>query len=323
MPSFRLESQRGSQVSSEELSGHVWIANFIFTTCTNLCPMMSSKLVYLQRVLPNSELRFVSFSVDPEHDTSAALDAYAKRWNGGDPRWLLLRSTPQELAAFTSDMRVPCVQTNDSENPLMHSGLFFLIDASLNVRAVYNPDDPDALSQIRRDVKRLSAAQPIQDARTAPQAAPSAEEGEKLYVQLGCEGCHHDARIAPRLDPLWDREVELQDGTKRVVDDDYVRESIRLPGVRLVKGYAPLMPSYQDKISATELESILMYLHARIQPCAGECRAAKPVSASVDPICEMSVAVTPETPRAERSGTTHYFCSEHCRKAFLKKWDRQ
>ena len=51
MPPFRFESQRGSPVSSEELSGHVWIANFVFTTCTNVCPMMSSKLILLQRAL--------------------------------------------------------------------------------------------------------------------------------------------------------------------------------------------------------------------------------------------------------------------------------
>ena len=146
VPAFRFESQRGTRFSSKELEGHVWIADFIFTTCTNLCPMMSSKLVYLQRELPDPSLRFVSFSIDPEHDTAAALDAYAKRWNGGDPRWLLLRSTSKELSAFTSDMRVTCVPTTDPENPLMHSGLFFLVDATLHVRAVYNPEDPDALA---------------------------------------------------------------------------------------------------------------------------------------------------------------------------------
>jgi protein SCO1/2 len=323
VPAFRFESQRGTPVSSKELEGHVWIADFIFTTCTNLCPMMSSKLVHLQRALPDPALRFVSFSVDPEHDTAAALDAYAKRWNGGDPRWLLLRSTPKELPEFTSDMRVPCVPTTDPENPLMHSGLFFLIDATLNVRAVYDPADPDALSQIRRDVKRLSGGQPGPDARSASQAPSSVAAGEHIYTQLGCEGCHYDARIAPRLDPLWGSEVTFQDGTKRIVDDDYVREAILLPGVRLVKGYAPLMPSYEDKISATELESLLLYLHARKNSCAGDCGAAKPASSAVDPICEMSVVVTPETPRAERNGTTHYFCSEHCREAFLRPGDRR
>jgi protein SCO1/2 len=322
VPAFRFESQRGTPVSSKELEGHVWIADFIFTTCTNLCPMMSAKLVHLQRALPDPALRFVSFSVDPEHDTAAALDAYAKRWNGGDPRWLLLRSTSQELSEFVSDMRVPCVPTTDSENPLLHSGLFFLIDATLNVRAVYDPADPDALAQIRRDVKRLSGAQHGLDARPASQSPSSVAAGERIYTQLGCEGCHYDARIAPRLDPLWGREVTFQDGTKRVVDDGYVRESILRPGAHLVKGYAPLMPSYQDKVSATELESLLLYLHARGKTCAGDCGAAKPVRYAVDPLCEMSVVVTPETPRAERNGTTHYFCSEHCRAVFLRKGNR-
>lgn len=318
VPAFRFESQRGSPVSSDDLSGHLWIANFIFTTCTNLCPMMSSKLVFLQRVLPDPALRFVSFSVDPQRDTAAALDAYAKRWNGGDPRWLLLRSTPGELSAFAQDMGVPCKQTNDPDNPTMHSGLFFLIDAARQVRAVYDPNDPDALAQIRRDVQRLSGTQPRPDARPASQPEPSVAAGERLYMQLGCDGCHHNSRIAPRLDQPWGRDVTLQDGTRRAIDDDYVRESILHPGAKMVQGYAALMPSYVDKVSATELASLVLYLHSRSQTCVGDCSAAKPASAAVDPICNMAVVVTPETPSAERDGTTHYFCSEHCRAAFVK-----
>lgn len=319
VPEFRFESQSGLPVSSNDLSGHIWIANFIFTTCTNLCPMMSSKLVYLQRVLTDPALRFVSFSVDPEHDTAPALDAYAKRWNGGDPRWFLLRPTQGSLSALATDMRVPCAQTTDPDNPLSHSGLFFLIDAELQVRAVYNPEDPDALAQIRRDIKRLSGAQPGFDARPGPQTTPSITAGARIYKQLGCDGCHYNARIAPRLDRLWGREVMFQEGTKRAVDDDYVRESILRPGAHLVSGYAPLMPSYLDKVSTTELESLVLFLHSIGQTCAGDCGVAKPASPAVDPICDMSVVVTNETPRVESNGTTYYFCSEHCRAAFLNR----
>lgn len=318
VPPFRFESQRGSPVSSEELSGHVWIANFVFTTCTNVCPMMSSKLILLQRALSDPALRFVSFSVDPQHDTAAVLSAYAKRWNGGDPRWLLLRPTPQELSAFAQDMRVPCDQTGDPDNPMTHSGLFFLIDKALQVRAVYDPDDRDALAQIRRDVGRLSGAQPGSQDLPMPPSAPAVASGEQLYLQLGCDGCHHSPRIAPRLDAIWGQEVTFADGTKRSVDDDYVRESILQPGAHLVQGYAALMPSYQDKVSPVELASLIAYLHARSRTCTGDCSAERPTRAAVDPICKMAVVVTPETPKAERDGVTHYFCSEHCRLTFIR-----
>ena len=114
-------------------------------------------------------------------------------------------------------------------------------------------------------------------------------------------------RIAPRLDAIWGQEVTFADGTKRSVDDDYVRRSILQPGAHLVQGYAALMPSYRDKVSPVELASLIAYLHARSRTCTGDCGAERPTRAAVDPICKMAVVVTPETPKAERDGVTHYF----------------
>ena len=67
-PEFSLVDQEGAPTSKASLRGRVWIANFIFTRCTSVCPTLTARMRALQRKLPNPELRFVSFSVDPEHD---------------------------------------------------------------------------------------------------------------------------------------------------------------------------------------------------------------------------------------------------------------
>ena len=82
VPGFSFRDQHGKSTTDRELLGHVWIADFIFTSCTTVCPMLSAQMVMLQRSLPHPELRFVSFSVDPAHDTPEVLQAYAQRWQG-------------------------------------------------------------------------------------------------------------------------------------------------------------------------------------------------------------------------------------------------
>jgi cytochrome oxidase Cu insertion factor (SCO1/SenC/PrrC family) len=92
VPSFAFKDQHGKDTTERDLTGTVWIADFIYTSCTNVCPMISAKRALLERKLAGAPLRFVSFSVDPEHDTPAALSAYAATW-GGDERWLLFTAT--------------------------------------------------------------------------------------------------------------------------------------------------------------------------------------------------------------------------------------
>src|SRR5262249_41619086 len=76
VPDFSLIDQTGAAVTLAELKGKVWIADFIFTNCGGTCPMMTEKMRKLQNVVPQ-EIRMVSFSVDPDRDTTKVLAAYA------------------------------------------------------------------------------------------------------------------------------------------------------------------------------------------------------------------------------------------------------
>src|SRR5690606_9044083 len=76
VPAFSLTERSGRTVGLEDLKGKVWIANFIYTRCPGPCPIMTSRLAALARELPvRDDLMYVSFSVDPEHDTPQVLSA--------------------------------------------------------------------------------------------------------------------------------------------------------------------------------------------------------------------------------------------------------
>ena len=69
VPAYRLVDQNGQTRTAEDLRGSVWVADFIFTSCKSICPVLSAKMVQVQRAIPDARLKFVSFSVDPERDT--------------------------------------------------------------------------------------------------------------------------------------------------------------------------------------------------------------------------------------------------------------
>ena len=97
-------------------------------------------------------------------------------------------------------------------------------------------------------------------------AGPSmAEEGERLFVQHHCAGCHRGSQTvsAPRLEGVYGRPVPIQEGRDvRFVtaDSTYIRDSILRPKAQVVAGYEPVMPSFQDQISESDLLKIIAYI---------------------------------------------------------------
>lgn len=108
---------------------------------------------------------------------------------------------------------------------------------------------PDAYS-------RWAAAQPEGD--------NLAEEGQGLFVSLGCAGCHAAAsRVhAPSLDNLYGRQVPLADGRFVTADEGYIRDSILQPRRDVVAGFQPIMPSFKGVVSEGQLQSLVAYIRS-------------------------------------------------------------
>src|SRR5262250_2702865 len=96
LPDFSLTDQTGATVTLADLKGKVWVADFIFTNCGGTCPVMTEKMRALQKALP-TEIRMVSFTVDPDRDTPKVLAAYAAEHGGTRDRWLFLTGEKQAL----------------------------------------------------------------------------------------------------------------------------------------------------------------------------------------------------------------------------------
>ena len=178
VPDFALMERSGRPVTRADLLGKVWIANFIYTQCTETCPLQSAKLARLQTEFASEEaLRLVSITVDPERDTSSVLSRYAERY-GADPiRWFFLTGDkraiyhlakegfrlgvvdPDDHAKAGRPLRwlepAPALATHGSKGLIMHSPRLVLVDRQGRIRAYHRPDDETSLEHLRQNVRTV------------------------------------------------------------------------------------------------------------------------------------------------------------------------
>ncbi len=163
-PSFRLTDQSARVFSSDALRGKVWIASFFFTSCRTVCPLTTSKMGNVRRRLAahGDDVWFVSLSVDPEHDTPAALGVYARRMHADVPNWRFLTGSRADLTrAITGGFKQ--VMQDDpgdgSNTDLLHGTRLALVDRRGSVRGFYDTDAA-GLAKLVSFAERLLAEAP-------------------------------------------------------------------------------------------------------------------------------------------------------------------
>jgi len=159
LPDFSAISETGSPVTKASLGGKVFVADFIFTTCPGICPGMTAKMKSLAGQLRDEPLvRFVSFTVDPDHDTPEVLARYGRE-HGADPsRWSFLRMEKESLRKLSREGFRLAVEDagGGSSEPILHSTRFVLVDASGVIRGYFDSDEPGAMAALADGARRLA-----------------------------------------------------------------------------------------------------------------------------------------------------------------------
>jgi protein SCO1/2 len=155
-PAFTLTNRDGRAVRSQDLAGKPWIADFIFTRCPASCPLMTARMARLdQELARDHEVRLVSISVDPEHDTPAVLERYAQSYKA-PPRWLFLTGGKEEIYRLSRqgfklgiDIPPPSGPGGPAVEPILHSTRFVLVDGQGRIRGYYDGIDEDSMKKLR------------------------------------------------------------------------------------------------------------------------------------------------------------------------------
>lgn len=329
IPPFAFTNIDGRSIDESVLRGHVWIADFIFTRCVTMCPITTAKMSVLRRSIRSPEIRFVSFSIDPEYDTPAVLRAYAGRWNA-DSRWLLLSPPAGKETEFAKAMNMPFERTAMPLEPILHTSLFFLVDQRGRVRGQYGSLDDAAVRRLAADATALEAsAETPRDDRWRPTgdetASPGVPRGHALFQSLGCAACHADPKTGPPLAGLAGSTVRLEGGATVLADAAYLRRSILAPAESVVFGYNRLMPAYDGYLAPADVDDLVAYLQS-IPASAGSAGAAPSrdmVEADTDvevqdPVCGMKLKKLRAAAHTDYGTETYYFCSERCHLRYLR-----
>lgn len=165
LPSFSFVDQEGQPFGLEQLKGEAWVANFIFTTCPTVCPLLTQKMATLESRSRHlgGKVHFVSFSVDPENDTPEVLKAFGQEY-GQDPlRWSMVTGPVEEIENTIIDSFKIAVTRPDSEAEaddlnmfeIAHGEHFVLVDGAGRIRGYYS-NDLESHERLLADLNRLA-----------------------------------------------------------------------------------------------------------------------------------------------------------------------
>jgi protein SCO1/2 len=153
VPDFKLTDQSGRTFDSRaQLDGRVWVANFIFTTCAGPCPRMTSQLRQIRdEAQDSSDLRLVSFTIDPARDTPPALAEYGKRFGADPDKWFFLTGAMGDLNSLSRKT----FMLGNVDGTLEHSTRFVLVDRKSRIRGFYDSSDREKIGELSRDIRTL------------------------------------------------------------------------------------------------------------------------------------------------------------------------
>jgi protein SCO1/2 len=151
IPNFSFVNQYGEVVTNEAVKGKVYVADYFFTTCQSICPIMSNQLDRVYKERP--EVMILSHTVDPETDTSAQLLRYAEKFKADRKRWIFLTGNKPELyelarKGYLLDAR----EGNGGAEDFIHTQNFALIDKKGRIRGYYDGTDSTAVNELITDI---------------------------------------------------------------------------------------------------------------------------------------------------------------------------
>jgi protein SCO1 len=156
LPDAQLVDEQGRNVQLDWMKGSVVVYDFIFTSCTGTCPIMTNNMRELTVKVPkDAPVRFVSISVDPARDTPAVLAQYAKRVRN-DPRWTFLTGTRDEIVNLSvKGFKLTAGDPAPGGEALLHSSKFAVADRNGVIRGYYDATEGTVPEQVAEVVEQL------------------------------------------------------------------------------------------------------------------------------------------------------------------------
>ena len=155
IPPFRYINQYGDSISDKNLDGKIYVADFFFTTCPSICPVMQRNMLNVYNAFKNTdEVKILSYTIDPQHDSVPVLKKYADKLGINGNSWWFLQGHKDDTYGIAKSYLVS-VQEKNPAGEYIHDGYFILIDKKKRIRGTYDGTKPDEVSKLIDDIRIL------------------------------------------------------------------------------------------------------------------------------------------------------------------------
>lgn len=159
VPEFSLFDQNGKSFGRAQMLGKIWVVDFIFTSCADICPTLTQRMKALQDELQKQsidDVGLLSLSVDPQRDTPEVLRQYSARFGVDEKRWKFLTGESKAMEAavvegFKMTMSKQAREGDTGVFDIMHGDRFVLVDRQGQIRGYYEMSDAPSIERLRAD----------------------------------------------------------------------------------------------------------------------------------------------------------------------------
>ncbi|HEA30431.1 MAG TPA: SCO family protein [Leeuwenhoekiella sp.] len=154
---FKLVNQNGDTITQADYKDKIYVADFFFTTCQSICPIMTDHMIQIQKKIKgDNKVKLLSHTVIPEIDTVAQLKRYAEEKGVDDAKWNLVTGPKKEIYDLARKSYLAVKTSGDGgKYDMIHTENFMLIDSKKRIRGFYDGTDPEAIEKLMEDIEKL------------------------------------------------------------------------------------------------------------------------------------------------------------------------
>jgi protein SCO1/2 len=153
---YTFTDQDGSQINQSLFSDKIYVADFFFTSCPTICPIMKSQMLRVYEAFEdNDNVVLLSHTIDPEHDTVEVLKDYAEKLGISSHRWHMVTGPKDHIYDTAKRYMLAAMEDKQAPGGFIHSGSFSLVDRRGQIRGYYKGTEKEAVSKLIKDIRRL------------------------------------------------------------------------------------------------------------------------------------------------------------------------
>lgn len=156
---FKLINQNGDTITEEDYKNKIYIADFFFTTCPSICPIMTDNMVNIQKeIMPYDDVMLLSHSVTPKIDSVPQLKKYALEKGVNDKKWNLVTGDKKQIYELARKSYLAVLNDGDGgPYDMIHTENFILVDKKRRIRGFYDGTKDEDMDKLMHDLEVLKA----------------------------------------------------------------------------------------------------------------------------------------------------------------------